>query len=90
MTDIDDETGMAMAEEIRSHGSDISYVMDPLNAFRLVSMLQLVIRHPQLPAGHVHLARNMLESAQQYFADCPTVLRAIEAGFDPTQDMPMN
>lgn len=84
-----DKAAMAMSQEIRSHDTDISYVMDPLNAFRLVSMLQLAIRHPHLPAGHVQLARDMLESAEQYFAGCPTVLKAIAAGYDRAQDQPM-
>lgn len=60
-----DEDWAAMAEEMQSHDCEFRLYLDPLNAFRLVSMLQLAIRHPQLPDGHVHLAREMLDSAEE-------------------------
>src|SRR5689334_2719280 len=77
---------MAVAEEIKRHDADNAYVMDALNTFRLTSMLQLVLRHPHLPADAAKLARDMIGSAKQLFDGCPNVLRTIERGFNPEHD----
>lgn len=54
--------------------------------FSLVSLLQLALRHPELPDSGRETAETFIAAAREYFADCPTVLEIIRRGADPAHD----
>lgn len=60
----------------------------PFTVMQLAGLLQLALRHPDVSAEHRETAWSFLEAAREYFAACPTVLTVLEAGDDPTQDIP--
>jgi hypothetical protein len=88
MTD-DPETVFKLTQEMvgkmdRAHFMEL--VMKPDSAFHLVGLLQLALRHPDLPPVSRLLAHTFIDGAREYFADCPTILDVIRRGDDPGED----
>lgn len=63
-------------------------VLRPLSVFQFVALMQLVLRHPDLPASVRETAQTFVAGAQAYFAACPAVLETIAEGEDPARDVP--
>jgi hypothetical protein len=77
------------AAEIRALEADpMAVAFRPMTAFQIAGMLQLALRHPDLSGELREVAWTFLDAVREYFADCPAVLTVLEAGDDPTQDMP--
>lgn len=58
----------------------------PETVFSLVALLQLALRHPNLPPNARETAERFVLHARAYFAACPTVLEAVRRGDDPRFD----
>lgn len=87
-TTLSDEQFIAlMAEEIRALDAPAILGLPPEDMLTLVAVLQLAMRHPQLPDTHRNLCAGLVDSSREYFAECPTVLEAIARGDDVTQDV---
>jgi len=78
---------LAAAEMEALQGTPLGIALQPLTAFRLAALLQLALRHPDVPGDMRETAWRFLDSVREYFAECPTVTMMLEAGDDPTQDI---
>ncbi len=83
-TDEDALARMAADELERLPYMDL--MLKPATVFELVGLLQLALRHPELPDSIRGTAARFVHSSRDYFADCPTVLAIIERGADPQED----
>lgn len=81
----DDAISAALAAELQRH-YPLDLCLRPLTVLSLTGLLQLVLRHPQVNGDVRTVAVQFVETAREYFADCPTVLDVIRRGDDPTQD----
>ena len=75
----------AMADEMLRH-APLALTLRPESVFQLVALLQLACRHPLLSPSTRAFAREFIDHAHQYFADCPAVLAVLERGDDPAHD----
>jgi hypothetical protein len=55
-------------------------LLQPASAFQLASLLQLALRHPEVPATLRAVAARYLAGVRGYFADCPAILEALRRG----------
>lgn len=62
-------------------------MFEPDQLFTLVGLLQLAGRHPDLSPANRESITNFVDSACEYFAECPTVLDVIQRGEDPHFDV---
>lgn len=76
---LDEEMVMAGVREIASKADYMQLNLLPLSAMHIVGLMQLALKHPELPPTHEDFARHVVEVGRQYFADCPSVLQVIEA-----------
>jgi hypothetical protein len=84
-----DEAVLLMIAELQAlDETPMEIAFHPLTVVRLAGLLQLVLRHPDISAEHRETAWSFLEAAREYFAGAPTVLTVLDAGDDPTQDVP--
>jgi hypothetical protein len=84
-----EEAVQLMIEELQAlDATPMEITFRPFTALQLAGLLQLALRHPDVGAEHRETAWLFLAAAREYFADCPTVLTVLEAGDDPTQDVP--
>jgi hypothetical protein len=58
----------------------------PETVFTFAGIMQLVLRHPDLPPNVRETAQRFLVGARDYFADSPAVLEALQRGDDPQFD----
>jgi hypothetical protein len=78
-----------MARELQAlEGTPMELAWRPLTVLQIAGLLQLALRHPDVSAEHRDVAGRVLDAVRHYFADCPTVLTVLDAGEDPTQDVP--
>jgi hypothetical protein len=82
----DDQIAHAMAAEIAEHREMLTLVLTPLTAVRLVGLLQLALRHPQVDEGNRRTAAWVIGHVSEFFADAPTVLEVFRRGNDPEED----
>lgn len=78
-----------MVHEIRSIEETQGHailMLQPLDFFRLVGLLQLAGRHPELEDAHLQTIANIEGAAREYFRDCPAVLEVLARGEDPRCD----
>jgi hypothetical protein len=61
--------------------------LKPESVFTLVGLVQLALRHPDLPAGPRAFGEQFVGAARAYFTGCPTVLDVIRKGDDPDYDV---
>lgn len=67
----------------------IELMIEPLDAFFLLSALQLALRHPDCPAGPRVNVERIAHRLVDLIATLEPELRPFcEAGFDPSQDVP--
>jgi hypothetical protein len=52
----------------------------PESAFQLVALLQLALRHPDVPEGPARIARTFITGAREYFASCPSIVQVLDRG----------
>lgn len=77
--DIDEAVAIESAREISGKADWMQLNLQPLSAMHLVGLVQLTLKHPELPATSEAFARQVVEIGREYFADCPGVLQIIEA-----------
>ena len=82
----DDPVTDRMVEEMKTL-APCEIVFRPESLLKLVSMVQLATRHPNIPNSLRASAATFIGGACEYFARCPTVLDVIRAGDDPRQDV---
>lgn len=85
MTDTDIVTAVLIGEVQRLDPMEIAFA--GATVFSLVGVLQLALRHPELPPGTRKTAETFIAAAREYFAGCPTVLECIRLGDDPAHDV---
>jgi hypothetical protein len=61
-------------------GRPMELILQPASAFQIASLLQLALRHPDVPATLRAVAARYLTGVRDYFADCPAVLEALKRG----------
>ena len=67
--------------EARSRdGRPMELLLLPASAFQMAALLQLALRHPDVPANLRPPAQRFLTGVRAYFADCPAVLEALRRG----------
>jgi len=85
----DEQLVALMVEEIRAIADVQGHailMLEPMDFFRLVGLVQLAGRHPTLaPSNHETIA-GIEGAAREYFRDCPTVLEVMARGEDPQFD----
>jgi hypothetical protein len=79
-----------MATELRVLEEDgpLGLIVTPTRAFQLIGVLQLALRHPDLPDSARAAAEEMVESLSEIFTECPGICEVIARGNDPNQDVP--
>jgi len=70
-------------EETQGHAQ---LMLQPMDFFRLVGLLQLAGRHPGLEDAHLETIAGIEGAAREYFQDCPAVLEVLARGEDPRCD----
>lgn len=78
--DLDEALAMGCAIEIASKPDYMQLNLKPESAMRIVGLMHLALKHPELPPTHQAFARKVVEIAREYFADCPIMLQVIESG----------
>jgi hypothetical protein len=87
-----DETELlaAMAAELRALEAEdepMVVALHPVTAVQLAGLVQLAIRHPDIPDNLRETAARFLESVREYFLEAPAVRAVLERGDDPSQDV---
>jgi len=76
-----------MADELqRAPIMEVGFL--PATVFQLVALVQLALRHPEVPAAAREVGQTFVQAAWVHYADCPTVRAVIQRGNDPSQDRP--
>lgn len=88
MNDDDEATIKGMADELRDKQHPMEIVFHALTVVQLTGLVQLALRHPDVPPESRATAERFLAGVREYFADCPTVLSVIIRGDDPNEDRP--
>lgn len=86
--DPDEAVRLMIAELQTLDPTPMEIAFQPFTVLQLAGLLQLALRHPDISAEHRITAWSFVDAAREYFADCPTVLTVLDAGDDPTQDVP--
>jgi hypothetical protein len=87
----DDVIIKAIATELQVLDLEGPYALqlDAQTAFHLIAVLQLALRHPDLPDGHTRgQVQEFVDGLAQIFTGMPACSRVIEQGNDPAQDRP--
>jgi hypothetical protein len=82
----DEETIDRMIEEITAKRGPMEIVFQPASVLKLTGLVQLALRHPELPRESRAMGEGFLAGVREYFADSPTVLGVIRRGDDPNED----
>jgi hypothetical protein len=61
--------------------------LNPLEALQLAGLVQLATRHPDMSAEHRMIAAALVDTVRGYFEGCPTILKVLDRGDDPAQDI---
>ena len=85
----DDELVAAMAAEMITREAPLEVVLRPQSAFQLAGVIQLALRHPDLPETPRRTAEMFLEHVRAYFADLPACAEVLRRGDDPSEDRPI-
>jgi hypothetical protein len=78
-TDPDGPVVQEMIAEIEAL-PPLTFELQPETALYLAGLLQLALRHPQLPPHSRDMARSLLESIREYFATAPTLCEVLRRG----------
>jgi hypothetical protein len=71
------------AEILAKADAPMALTIAPSTAFQLAALVQLALRHPDLPPEPRATATRVLMAVREYFADCPTVLATLDRGETP-------
>jgi hypothetical protein len=82
----DEEIINQMADEILRKPEPMEIVFEPGSVMQLSGLVQLALRHPDLPRESRAMGEGFLAGVREYFADSPTVLDVIFRGEDPNED----
>jgi hypothetical protein len=69
-----------LAEELGALEQPMELTLRPESVIRFVALLQLALRHPDIPAPMRLFAEQFISNARVFYAHCPTVLQVITAG----------
>lgn len=85
----DERLVIAAAAEIKSVEQPLQINLEAASVLQLVAVLQLAIRHPQLPSSARSAAVAVIEGARAYFAAVGAIhtVALIERGNDPAYDV---
>jgi hypothetical protein len=78
------------AEEIQAlidSGAGMPFVFDPLEAFMLLGILQLALRHPGMADATGQFARALAENIEQRLCITPAMKEIAQAGWRPECDL---
>jgi hypothetical protein len=75
-----------MAAEMRAREDPMTLVLTPPAALALVGLLQLAMRHPDVPVMPARTATMVIEHVRQFFADAPAISEVLKRGDDPAHD----
>jgi hypothetical protein len=83
----DAELLAAMVAELETREAPLEFVLRPLVALQLAGLLQLAMRHPQMPdTAARRTALTFIAHVRGYFADAPATLEVLRRGDDPACD----
>jgi hypothetical protein len=86
----DGELLAAMVAELRALEADddpMVVALQPVTAVQLAGLVQLALRHPDVPDNLRETSARFLESVREYFLEAPAVRAVLERGDDPSQDV---
>lgn len=84
---IDDATLIAdSAHELETYAPMGPLGLRPITAFQLVALVQLALRHPDVPPALRATGDQWIAMVREYFADAPAVLEMITRGSDARYD----
>lgn len=80
----------ALAAEMKQlmEQGPIATEVDAITAFQLIGLLQLALRHPELPESQKVRAREFIQSISQIFPPDSVTAQIIEMGWHPEKDIP--
>ena len=85
----DPETRLAVElQTLMRRGVSVTLELSPPDAYAVVGLLQMALRHPQIPPYPAHVARAVVDQIAYAFADAPFVRTTIAQGYDPAYDVP--
>lgn len=80
----DDELAIELqtqsAYEMASMGNFMELNLQPISAFKLIALMQLVRRHPSVVGDLREFVDTVEQIGREYFCDCPAILKIIELG----------
>lgn len=76
----------ALAEELRT-APTMELGLHPVTLFQLVALVQLALRHPDVGVMARDAGERFLAAARSHFVNQPAIVRVIDAGDDPAQDL---
>jgi hypothetical protein len=84
----DREIADLMVEELLAIAANgpVVLAIGPSDFYRVVSLLQVAMRHPHITADLRETGLHLVDTAREYFAECPMVLEIISRGNDPACD----
>jgi hypothetical protein len=80
---------LALAE-INGTAEPCNVSIGPFSMFQLIGALQLALRHPNMPASIRDTILQIARSFATCFNEGTTARAAIEAGFNPANDIPFD
>jgi hypothetical protein len=75
-----------MAAELEAKEQPLTLVLQPFSVLLLTGLLQLALRHPNVPESSRDFGEQFLSGVREYFADCPHTLDVVRRGDDPNED----
>jgi hypothetical protein len=73
--------------EIQGKNEPFEIAFRPITLVQLYGLLQLAMRHPQVPESHREVFEQFKAMVRAYFDDCPTTLGILERGDNPDFDV---
>lgn len=81
----DDEITAKLIQEMEGKSGPMEVMLQPSTAMGLVALVQLAMRHPDVPPKTRDMGLRFVAAASDYFADCPSTLEVIQRGADPSE-----
>lgn len=66
---------------------EVTFAISSPHILILVGVMQLALRHPEMPKASREVATRFIESVKESLREYPALTKTIEQGFDPACDV---
>lgn len=76
----------AEIQDLMDAGAGMPFIFNPGEAFMLLALLQLVLRHPRLPTSTAEFARGLAKNIEKRLCITPALKECVRRGWETEYD----